>query len=144
MRDDTAVILFQSFLQEALVGSSGMDWDVHSLISIQYFHSQPQLYPPSKAIASPFLQGAMKNGFGEAVVVCDMPKPCKFPSLDSCKKCSLWTHKEVDFDPNPVAGLVLQVGDAEKFPHALGFEGLDPFLTQQAWSMFHSHRTGWR
>ena len=28
------------------------------------------------------LQGALKDGFGEAVVVCDMPEPCKFPSLD--------------------------------------------------------------
>ena len=25
-------------------------------------------------------------------------------------------------------GLVLQVGDAEKFPHALGIESLDPFF----------------
>ena len=24
----------------------------------------------------------MKNGFGEAVVACDMSEPCKFPSLD--------------------------------------------------------------
>ena len=29
---------------------------------------------------------------------------------------------------HPVVGLVLQVGDAEKFPQALGFESLDPFL----------------
>ena len=28
----------------------------------------------------------------------------------------------------PVVGLVLQVGDAEKFSQALGFKGLDPFL----------------
>ena len=28
-----------------------------------------------------------------------------------------------------VVGPVLQVGDAEKFPRALGFEGLDIFLT---------------
>ena len=28
----------------------------------------------------------MKDGFGEAVVACDMPKPCKFPSLDSCQR----------------------------------------------------------
>ena len=48
-----------------------------------------------------------------------MPEPCKFPSLDSCQKRFLWTHKEVDF--------VLQVGDTEKFPHVLGFETLDPF-----------------
>ena len=58
-------------------------------------------------------------------MACDMPEPCKFPSLDSCKKRSLWTHKEVDLAPHPVVGLVLQRGDAEKFPQALGFESLD-------------------
>ena len=36
MRDDSAEILFQSFLQEALVSSSGMGRDVHSwMLSIQ-------------------------------------------------------------------------------------------------------------
>ena len=58
-----------------------------------------------------------------------MPKPRKFPSLDSCQKRFLWTHKEVDLAPHPVVGLVLQVGDAEKFPQALSFEGLIPFLS---------------
>ena len=29
---------------------------------------------------------------------------------------------------HPDIGLELQVGDAEKFPQALGFENLDPFL----------------
>ena len=36
--------------------------------------------------------------------------------------------EEVDLAPHPVVGLVLQVGDAEKFPKALGLEGPDPFL----------------
>ena len=61
-------------------------------------------------------------------MVCDMPEPCKFPSLDSCQKRFLWTNKGVDLAPHQVVGLVLQVGDAEKFPQAIGFEGLDPFL----------------
>ena len=39
---------------------------------------------PVPTTASPSLQGALKDGFGEAVVTCDMPEPCKFPSLDSC------------------------------------------------------------
>ena len=59
-------------------------------------------------------------------MACDMPKPCKFPSLDSCQ--ILWTHKEVDLAPHLVVGLVLQVGDRKKFPQALGFESLDPFF----------------
>ena len=39
----------------------------------------------------------------------------------------MWTHKEVDFAPHQVVGLVLQAGYAEKFPQALGFENLGPF-----------------
>ena len=35
------------------------------------------------------LQGALKNGFGEAVVVCDMPEPCNFPSRIACEAFSL-------------------------------------------------------
>ena len=41
---------------------------------------------PLPTTALPTLQGALKDGFGEAVVACDMPEPCKFPSLDSCQK----------------------------------------------------------
>ena len=78
--------------------------------------------------ASPTLQGALRDGFGEAVVVCDMYKPYKFLSLDSCQKRFLWTHKEVDRALLPVVGLVLQVGDVEKFPYTLGFESLDSFF----------------
>ena len=81
---------------------------------------------PLPTTASPALQGALKDGFGEAVMACDMPEPGKFQSLDSCQKRLLCTHKEVDLTPHPVVGLASQVGDAEKFPQALGFEGLDP------------------
>ena len=61
----------------------------------------------------------------------------------------MYIHKEVDFALHPVVGLVPQVGDAEKFPHALRFESLDPFFffffeSQHAESMFHSHRAGLR
>ena len=69
----------------------------------------------------------MKDGFGEAVMACDMPQSCKFPSLASCQKRFLWTHKEIDLAPHPVTGL-LQVGDTEKFCHALSFESLNPFF----------------
>ena len=48
-------------------------------------------------------------------------------SLCSYRKRSLWTHREVDQCPNPAVGLVLLVGDVEKFPQAFGFESLDPF-----------------
>ena len=61
-------------------------------------------------------------------MACDMPVPHKFLSLDSCQKRFLWTHKGVDLALHPVAGLVLQVANAEKFPQALCFESLDPFF----------------
>ena len=78
-------------------------------------------------------------------MACDMPEPCKFSSLDSYQKRFLWTHKEVDLAPHPVVGLVFQTRDAEKFPHALGFESLDYyffFLSQLEGFMFNSHRGG--
>ena len=87
----------------------------------------------------------MKDGSGEAVVACDMSKPIKCPSLDSCQKRLLWTHKEVNLARHQVVGLVLYLEDVEKFPQALGFDSLDPFFqNQQAGSMFHSCRGGWR
>ena len=58
----------------------------------------------------------------------DLPEPCVFLSLDSCRKRFLWAYKEVDLAPQPVVGLVLQVGDAEKFLQAQGLESLDLFL----------------
>ena len=58
-------------------------------------------------------------------MACDMPEPCRFPSLESCQKRFVWTHKEIDLAPLPVVGLELQVGDSEKFPQALGFQATD-------------------
>ena len=66
--------------------------------------------------------------FGEAVVACDMPEPCKFPPLDSCQKRFLRTHHDGNLAPHPVVGILIQVGVAEKFSQALGFESLDPFF----------------
>ena len=62
---DSAETLPQSFLQEAIVNSSGTGRDVHSLVlSIQHFLCQPRCRPPSKV---------PEDGSGEAVVECDMP-----------------------------------------------------------------------
>ena len=95
--------------------------NIHSfMLSFQHF------FLPTTA--SPTLQGALGDDFGEDVVACDMSEPYTFPSLDSCQKRFLWTHKEVDPDPYPVVGLILQVGDAEKLPYVRGFESLDPFF----------------
>ena len=47
---------------------------------------------PVLATASPTLQDALKDGFREAVVAFDTPKPCKFPKSfgkgESLKMCS--------------------------------------------------------
>ena len=40
----------------------------------------------------------------------------------------MWTHKGANNAPHPVVGFVFLVGDAEKFPQALGFESLGPFF----------------
>ena len=40
----------------------------------------------------------------------------------------MYIHKEVDFALHPVVGLVPQVGDADKFPCALGSEILNLFF----------------
>ena len=76
----------------------------------------------------PILQGALKDGFGEAVAACDVPELCTFLSVDSCQRSFSWTHKNVDLALHPVVGFVLQVGDAEKFPQALGFESMNRFF----------------
>ena len=50
MRDDSAEILISSYLQEALVSTSGMVRDVHSLkLFIQHFLCRPRRRPLSKA-----------------------------------------------------------------------------------------------
>ena len=85
----------------------------------QFWHGQgcplfDDVHPASllPITAWPTLQGVQYDVFGEAVVACDMPERCKFPSLHSCQKRLLWTHKEVDLALHSVVGLVLQVGDA--------------------------------
>ena len=99
MRDSSAEILFQSFLQEAVVSSSGMGRNVHSDVVHPGF--------PLPTTASPALQGTLKDGFGEAVVACDVPEPYKFPSLDCSRKRFLRTNKEAELAPHPVVSLVL-------------------------------------
>ena len=56
------------------------------------------------------------------------PKQASFCLLTVARRSSCGP-KEVDLAPHPVVGLVLQVGDTEKFPQALGYESQDPFFT---------------
>ena len=99
-----------------------MFWQGYPLFNVVH----PAFSLPTTAL--PILHGALRDGLGEALMVCDMQEPSKFLFLDSCQKRFLWTHKEVDLAPLPVVDLVLQAGDAEKFPQALGVESLDPFI----------------
>ena len=75
---------------------------------------------PLLTTASPTLHGALMDGLRKTVTVCDIPEACKFPSLDSCQKRFPQIHKEVDLAPGsaPNRCVVVQVGDAEKFPYA--------------------------
>ena len=61
-------------------------------------------------------------------MACDVPEPCKFPSLDSCQKRFLWTHKGVDLAPHPVVKSCAPSRRCGEFPQAFSFEGLDPCL----------------
>ena len=58
----------------------------------------------------------------------DVPEPCESLSRDSYRKWFLSADKEVDPGPHALIGLVLYVGRADIFPHALSLESLDPFL----------------
>ena len=79
MRDDSAGILFQSF---SAGGHREQFWLGQGCLLFDVVH--PAF--PLPTTASPTLQGDPKDGFGEAVLECDMPESIKFPSLDSCQK----------------------------------------------------------
>ena len=58
MRTDSTEILFQSFLHEALVSSSGKGREVHSLmLSTLHFLCRPRRHPPSKVPEGWFRRG---------------------------------------------------------------------------------------
>ena len=121
MRDDSAEILFQSFLQEALSDSSGMGRYVRSLVlSIQNILCRPRRRTPSKVPGSMVLERLSWR------VTCS--NHARFHLFDSCQERFLWTHGEADLVPNPVVVLVLQIGETKKFSHAPGFKSLDPLF----------------
>ena len=80
-----------------------------------FFHIYPTF--PLPTTESPTLQAAQKNGFREVMPVClTYPNHSSFRLFLSCQKTFLSANKEVYLALHPVFGLVLQVGDAEKFP----------------------------
>ena len=95
MRDDSAEILFQSLS----TGSPCKQfWRGQGCPLFNVVHPAFSL----SITALPTFKDALKGCFGEAVVACDIRKPCEFPSIDSCQKRLLWTHEELDFAPHPV------------------------------------------
>ena len=64
-------VLSQSFLREAMVRQF---WYGQECPLFDVVHSAFPLLTTALLI----LQGALREDFGEVVVVCDMPKPCKF------------------------------------------------------------------
>ena len=73
MRDDSAEILSQYFSAE---GPCEQLWQGQGCPFFDIVHPAFPLWTTSLT-----LQGTLKDGFGEVVMVCDLPKPCKFPSL---------------------------------------------------------------
>ena len=139
-RDNSAEIVFQSFLQKALVSSSGMSKDVHSLmLSIQHFLCWPLCHPSSRVpsrmvlerlswhVTCPNHASFISWQLPEEVPVDPQGSwPCSTPNQLSCvlgTRCrevsyGLLTHKEVDLAPHPISCLVFQVRDAEKLHKA--------------------------
>ena len=74
MTEDSAEILFQSF---SAGGTCEHIWHGQECSFFDVVH--PAF--PLRTTAFPTLQGALKDGFGEAVVAFDMPVSCKFKSI---------------------------------------------------------------
>ena len=101
-------------------------------IQLQFRHGQGcplfgVVHPafPLPTTASSILQGALMDGFGQAVEACDMPKPWKFPSFDSGQKSFLWTHKEVYHARIQSLVLFPKTG---RVTSGTWFRSLDPFF----------------
>ena len=121
MRDDSAEILFQTFLQEALVSSSGMGRDVHSLmLSIQHFSADDSVAHPPRCPEGWFFERLSWR------VTC--PNHASFRLLTVARKDSGGLTRKLILLRTQSVDCVLPVGDTEKFPHALGFKILDPFV----------------
>ena len=63
-------------------------------------------------------------------MACDVPERCKFSSHDSfARRDSCGSTRKLNL-LRTQSLVVLQVGDAERFPRALVFESLDPLSSE--------------
>ena len=117
MKEDSAETLFQSFLREAVVCSSGRAgmstlWHRPSNIS----SADHGIAHPSRRPEEWFWGGCRGTQHAQTMQV----------SVSwQLQEGVLCAHEEVEFAPHQDSGLMLQVWDAEKFPQALGPENLD-------------------
>ena len=106
-RYDSSEFLFQSFLREAIVSSSGMGRSVHSLmLSFQHFLCRPRRRPLCKVPSRLVLERLSYR-----CMTC--PSHASVRLLTVAREF-LWAHNGTDPAPDPVVGLVLQVGDTEE------------------------------
>ena len=139
MTYDSAKTLCQSFLQKALVSSPGIGRDVHSLmLSIKPLLCWSQCHPSSTMPWRMVLERLLWH------VTC--LNHSSFCLLTVARRGSCVPARKFILLRNQSLVLCSEGGDVEKVPHALGFESLDTFFfqNQQAGSLFHSHRGGWR
>ena len=136
MIDGSAEILFQSFLQEAIVSSSGMGRAVHSLmLSIQHFFCRSRHRPPSRWPEGWFSRGCRGVWHARTMQVSvswQLPEevPVNLQGRWSCSPASRWSCA-----PSRKHGEVSS-GTWFRKPGSFFFF----FQSQQTGSMFHSHR----
>lgn len=82
---------------------------------------------------------ASRDGFVEAIMSCDVAKPCHLPALNSDEKRFLSAHETFSLAPLIVVHFVLAVGDAEEFSQSLVLQCLSPFFPVSARSVQVSH-----
>ena len=61
---------------------------------------------PVLTTASPALQDALKDGFGEPVLAREMAEPYEFPYFDNRQKRFFLVYKKVNLAPHPVVDFV--------------------------------------
>ena len=88
MTDDSAEILFQPFLREAIERSSGMRQRC-SLFHVVH----PPFTPPTTGSST--IKSDLNDDFREDVVARNELELCERPSLDGCQKRFPWTHEEL-------------------------------------------------
>ena len=139
LRDNSAEILFQSFLKEATMSSSGMGRDVHSLmLSISISSANHDNAHPPRC-----LEGRFCGSFRGVWHAQTMPVSI---SWELPEEVLVWTHKEGTQSssarnrwscaPSRTCG--------EVSPGTWFWKPGSFFQSQQAESMFHSCRGEWR